>query len=99
MSDAAIFSGISGFLFFIAIMVALFRVKCIRVDIWQIRKDVSDIRDMLAKESGMPFARRHFNEPDNGANLVDIINDSSPITHVDGVRVNQIPTEGKKWKL
>ena len=51
MSDAAIFSGLGGFLFFIAILVALYRVKCIRVDIWQIRKDVSDIRDILAKES------------------------------------------------
>jgi hypothetical protein len=99
MSDAAIFSGIGGFLFFIAILVALFRVKCIRVDIWQIRKDVSDIRDMLAKESKFPPAQRDFLSPDNAASVVSSTDASSPITHVDGQRINQISTEGKKWKL
>lgn len=65
MSDAALFSGLGGFLFFMAILVALYRVKCIRVDIWQIRKDVSDIRDILAKESGYFPAERHFEKSDN----------------------------------
>ena len=38
MSDTALFNGLGGCLFVLAILVALYRVKCFRTDAWQIRK-------------------------------------------------------------
>jgi len=96
MSDAAIFSGLGGFLFFIAILVALYRVKCIRVDIWQIRKDVSDIRDILAKESKYFPAERDFYKADNKPTANEPTTDKPSVIKTS---VNYHPTEGKGWKL
>jgi len=96
MSDAALFSGLGGTLFFIAILVALYRVKCIRVDIWQIRKDVSDIRDILAKESKYFPADRDFYKPDNKPAVNESTTDKPSATKTS---VNHHPAEGKGWKL
>jgi len=91
MSDAAIFSGLGGFIFLIAITVALYRIKCIRVDVWQIRKDVSDIRDILGKESNYFPAERHFEKPDNRP--------YEKHTSTNEPSAGLTPTEGKGWKL